>query len=95
MRDVKVSGPTLVQVRRDRAEALAGFIAIDTGIPVSAILGRVREPDVVAARHRLFSELYATGLSFSAIGRCLGFDHTTVLYAVNKYRAVHPPKRVA
>jgi len=49
------------------------------GVPVTAILGRGRQPQVVAARREVCHLLRARGWSQTRIGRALGRDHTTVL----------------
>lgn len=73
---------TLDEARRERAVMLATAISAETGIPVEDILGRRRDPEVVAARHRLWTMLHDSGLSLSAIGLAVGVDHSSVRYAL-------------
>lgn len=78
--------PALLKIRRELAAQLAEGIAKETGIPAEDILGRGRDAQVVAARHRLWAMLHDAGISYSSLGKVLDRDHTTVLYAVRKVR---------
>lgn len=49
------------------------------GVSVVALLNKNREPSVDNARHVAASLLRGQGLSYPAIGRLLGRDHTTMM----------------
>lgn len=68
---------------RARSEILTE-IAQRTGVPVELILSRSREQRVVAARRRVIWELHERGWSSVAIGRAIGRDHVTVLFALGR-----------
>lgn len=70
------------QVRRVLNE-----VSAETGVPVRAITGPSRTPEVVAAREKASVRLHALGMSFAAIGRVLRKDHTTVLAHIRKAAA--------
>ena len=78
--------PGLLLARRERARLLAEALQAETGIPAECILGRERDPQVVTQRHRLWMMLIDSGLSQSAVAQVLGFDPTSILYAVRKNR---------
>lgn len=50
------------------------------------VSGRCRTSREVAARHEVWFELHRKGWSASAIARCAGRDHTTVVSALQKSR---------
>ena len=54
------------------------------GVPVTSVLGSDRGQLAVRARRDLCTCLYASGLGYSEIGRMVGRDHTSVMYAVRK-----------
>lgn len=47
-----------------------------------------RRAHVAMARHDLCYRLFTRGDSYSAVGRALDLDHSTVLYAVRKWQKV-------
>lgn len=51
-------------------------------VPREILLNGCRQQPAVDARHALAYALYQRGHSYSAIGRLLHRDHTTVMYAV-------------
>lgn len=62
-------------------------VAIEHGIPVVLILGKQRQPLVVAARqHAMYRISMETPMSLSEIGRRMGRDHTTVIHSVAKHK---------
>lgn len=61
----------------------------------SVIVDRLRYVPLIHARHRIFFELKErTSMSYSAIGKKLGYDHTSVMhgYQCHKLRLEHGPK---
>lgn len=76
--------PQLFALRKARAMWLAESLSEETGIPIADILGDTRDPGVVAVRHRLWTILYDSGLSYPTIGRLLGRDHTTIRAGIRK-----------
>lgn len=62
-------------------------VAIEHGIPVVLILGKQRQPLIVAARHHaMFRMSTETSMSMTEIGRRMGRDHSSVLHAVAKHK---------
>ena len=59
-------------------------VCTDTGVSLSAILGRGRTKSVAAARHEAMRAMRRRGLSYPEIGWLFGRDHTTVLMACRK-----------
>jgi chromosomal replication initiation ATPase DnaA len=57
------------------------------GVTAEAVLSPSRDAQDVRARQAACWLLRARGLTLPAIGRALGRDHTTVLYACNKIDA--------
>ena len=49
-----------------------------------------RRPHVAAARHDLCHRLFVRGDGYSAIGRALALDHSSVLYGVRKWKKIGP-----
>jgi chromosomal replication initiator protein len=69
----------------DKVRELAERIAAKHGITVEALLGRGRTKTVAEARHELMALLRGTfAFSFPEIGRIVGRDHSTVMYALRK-----------
>lgn len=81
---MKDADKALLKVRQERARLLAVALEQETGIPADCILGRGRDAQVVAVRHRLWRMLHESGLSFVAVGMVVGCDHTSVRHAVKK-----------
>jgi hypothetical protein len=69
------------------AEVLTGF----PGISLDAVKGKRRLRSIVAARQMVIYEIarQLPGKSYPEIGRFIGKDHTTILHAVQKLRAIH------
>lgn len=64
---------------------LLGLVALKHGVLMRDILGRGRTREIVAARHELMDMIYRhTNASTPQVGRYLGMDHTSVLYAIRK-----------
>lgn len=59
-------------------------VAALSGIPASSILSDERRRQVVLARDLVAHAAYNRGFSFSAIGRALGRDHTSIMAAVRR-----------
>jgi hypothetical protein len=83
-----------VAARRDTMppnEVAAGILAAvarSSGVTVAAMSGRSRVAKVVLARHVACYLLRKSGeLSYLAIGRMLGRDHSTVISACNSIEA--------
>jgi chromosomal replication initiation ATPase DnaA len=63
-------------------------VARDHGITPDDIMGECRRPEFAWPRHEAMRQVYQeTGLSFSAIGRIFGRDHTTVMNGVKRAQA--------
>lgn len=84
--------PELLEIRRERVRLLAAEVAKESGIPAVDILGRGRDPEVMRARHRLWSMLRDSGLTWLVIGVLVERNHTTVMAGVRKHRAEALPK---
>lgn len=63
---------------------LVDAVAERHGVLADSLLGRRRHREVVRARHDLVVCLWASGCAFIEIGRLLGMDHTSIMYAVRK-----------
>ena len=62
-------------------------VAIEHSIPVGLILGKQRQPLIVAARqHAMYRISMETQMSLTDIGRRMGRDHTTVIHSVAKHK---------
>lgn len=59
-------------------------------VTVDELLAHNRSPRPTRARHDLWRRLRERGWSYPEIGRLVGFDHTTVMYACRG--KVRPPK---
>ena len=66
------------------ADGLFRAAVLDAGVPMAEIRGRGRDPRTVHARDLVCARLRAAGLSLPTIGRLVGRDHSTVLYALRK-----------
>lgn len=64
---------------------LALAIAQEAGIKPSDLFGRRRLPQFVLPRQRLCWELRLLGWSYPMIGRAIGRDPTTVIWAVRRH----------
>lgn len=68
-----------------QAMTLARLVAKETTIPFAAIVGRSRHPNVVRARHRVWSILrHERGWSTTLIGKVFERDATTVLHGTRR-----------
>jgi hypothetical protein len=83
-----------VAVRRDPkppnevADRILAAVARSSGVTVAAMSGRSRVAKVVLARHVACYLLRKSGeMSYLAIGRMLGRDHSTVISACNSIEA--------
>jgi chromosomal replication initiation ATPase DnaA len=59
-------------------------------IPPESLLLHTRKTEVMEARHVVYflAKKYSEGLTYSAIGRYFGTDHSTVLHGCQKLQAV-------
>ena len=64
-------------------------VADETGQTPEAILGPTKITEVVSARWEVIRRARADGHSFSAIGRALNRDHTTIINAVRRMEERH------
>lgn len=55
-----------------------------TGVPKADIMGQSRVAHIARARHLAYAKAREYGVSFAAIGRGFGRDHTTVMHGVRK-----------
>ncbi len=77
--------PKLLSIRRERARLIADSLAEETGLPVDDIIGgKGRDPEVVAARHHLWTRLVDSGLSIVSVATVIGVHHTSVIHGVKK-----------
>lgn len=74
----------LDEIRRRRAKRLGHALARRSGVPFSEIFGSSHDPEVVAVRHLLWQMLRDLELSYMAIAKAVGRDHTSVLAACRK-----------
>lgn len=72
------------EVTRARVLTIAEPIAVDTGVSVQAMLGRVRRARITAARHKLWAALYLAKFSHPEIAELVGCDHSTIIAGVTK-----------
>ena len=68
-------------------------VSSETGVTCDQILGDQRHRFVVDARQRLMAECHLLGYSTAEIGRFIGRDHTTVMYALRKLGVIPTPVR--
>jgi len=59
-------------------------VAVRHGVRIHEMLSTSREDRVSKARRDLCACLRGSGLSYPDIGRLVGMDHTSVMYAVRK-----------
>ena len=57
-------------------------VVFELGVAAEEMLGAGRSRTVVAARRRLCVLLCEAGLSYPEIGRCMGRDHSSIMYLV-------------
>lgn len=67
----------------ERVKKLAREIGRQHGVPWYLVLGRTQIKKARAARRDLMAALVAQGVSYSAAGRYLNRNHSTVHFAVN------------
>lgn len=78
--------PALIEHRKGIAMDVARKIAAESRLPIESIIGDDLSRDVVAARHRWWTELHELGMSLVAIGRVTGWHHTSVLNGIRMTR---------
>lgn len=92
MRDILVVENKYARKPRGTHKMLRQFIAERApayGFTLGQIVARDRSTRVAAARQALMAEAYATGQwGVLRLGRGFERDHTTVLHAINKMRAM-------
>lgn len=83
MEAVDVNNPHApIRTPRARWEVMLAEVAEKHGVTSGDILGRERIRKIVAARHEICRRLHAElGIGYKEIGRRLGRDHTSVMYA--------------
>ncbi len=54
------------------------------GVSVGDIIGRIGTREVTRARHDLMTCMWGSGCGYAEIGRLLGRDHSSVIYAVRR-----------
>lgn len=77
-----VSGYVTPTPPRKLWHAVALLEAMEAGVPVEGILSTSRKKIYTKPRQNGFRKLRALGYGYSAIGRRVGRDHSTILYAV-------------
>jgi chromosomal replication initiator protein len=56
-----------------------------TGVGISDIMSRRRDPKIIHARHiAMFLAHELTTLSYVSIGKAMDRDHTSIMYAIKK-----------
>lgn len=66
------------------AEPIIAAICQMAGLSQREVLSRSRKPNLVSVRGRIAIALRGQGMSYPAIGRALGRDHSTVMHAIRK-----------
>lgn len=61
-------------------------VAEHTDVSASLILSHRRTKRIVKARHLAIMMAHDEGLSISTISRAMGLDHSSVCYAIKKFR---------
>lgn len=67
---------------RERIRQIAKEVSEASGVPVTAILGRSKAAENVQARRLVWFIARREGMTFPAIARASGHDHTTVQHGV-------------
>ena len=80
----------LLKIRRERARLLAEKLAEEHTLTADSILGRGRDPQLVAQRHRLWRMLWDAGMPSSAIAQVCEVNHSTVIHALRKSGGLAP-----
>ena len=62
----------------DRVAQIIAEVSRLSGVAEADILSRKRRAEIVSARNLVAAECRRLGMSYSAIGRALGRDHSTV-----------------
>ena len=75
-----MSIPWQGEMGQPRFEQFAYATEAHTQVPIDLIFGKKRSPRYVAARRALVWALLTDGWSNAAVGRMLGYDHTSVLH---------------
>lgn len=77
--------PHLDERRRAMMRTILERLAKARGLEPEEILARSRDPELVKARAALYGSLRLLGWSYEAIGRAVGRDHQTILFAVRRH----------
>lgn len=72
------------ELRKRGLYDVAEDIARGLHITVPEMLGGRKHPVVCEARRMFYRYLYALGWSYGMIGKLLGKDHSTVMYALRQ-----------
>jgi chromosomal replication initiation ATPase DnaA len=65
-------------------QVTATQIASRYGLTVEQLRGRILRSEVMAARRELYTAMRSAGWTYSAIGRWIGRDHSTVSVAMRR-----------
>ncbi len=68
----------------DRWGWMVQSVADRHGVAVVDLLGRSKARELTRARHDLMTCMWGSGVGFAEIGRLLGLDHSSVIYAVRR-----------
>ena len=74
--------------KRELLRAVVAKVADVHQVTATAIMGRSRYKSVARARMVVMFELRGLGFSYPEVGRLVGRDHTTVMAAVRRCRAL-------
>lgn len=70
-------------------ESILTFIADYSGVPVDVLRSRTNRPEVARARALYYALLRKqTGMSYPAMARTLGQDHSTAVKAVQRLKGM-------
>lgn len=71
---------------REQSLSIICEIAREHGVSSESILGRSRYPKDIKARHAAYAAVKERkGISYPAVGRIFGRDHTTIMSGVRKH----------
>lgn len=74
---------------RDRAIREISQVGIASGITAEEMLGRIKHPHIVKARHNaMLAVREKLGLSYTVIGELFDRDHSTVIYGCRVARTM-------
>lgn len=83
--------PQALRIPRTKSETILAEVCAKHGLSKEALLGKLRHKQFVAARHEAaFRLIVEAGMTYPAVGRRMGRDHTTIMHSVKKHAATDP-----